>query len=178
MKQFIVLFFAVLFISPACGDSGDSADPGDKFTDDVTGDDAENPDAVCLDCDMNMLDKAGDQSEDVDVTSEADVEDLLAEYLWIEGRWKCLEIDGVPDGEIIDVEITMWDDELGAEVDAFPPYGPPSSHLYFKKNTETGQFEAIYPEPMQVVGYGDPTNLTVELYASTLSKHTLWEKIE
>jgi len=106
----------------------------------------------------------------------------VVEYMWLERKWKRVEVDGKPaDNKIVDIEITAWDDTLGAEVQTFTPYGPPYPYLRFKKNTNNGQFEAINPETKQVVGYGDSVSLKIE-YDSELDvgiiHHSVWEALE
>ena len=216
MKKIVLsnsLFFVLLaslllcFVaSMSCGgadstdEDTDSADVGADVTADDDGGDVEDPDAPCIDCDVNMLDE-GNTDQASEETGGEDIAGCplgceccadydcacvewpqVVEYMWLERKWKRVEVDGKPaDNKIVDIEITAWDDTLGAEVQTFTPYGPPYPYLRFKKNTNNGQFEAINPETKQVVGYGDSVSLKIE-YDSELDvgiiHHSVWEALE
>lgn len=205
MKKIVVLLFAAVLFN--CG-GADSTDDGTDSTDIVENDaggDAEDPEFTDGDTDVGA--DSPDENTDVGEDWLPETEDLVdcpagcaccadydaeetcaclkwpqtVEYMWLSTTWKCAEYDyGSCPGEIfVDITITAWNDELGAEVQEFPPYGPPLPYLYFKKNAETGQFEAINPETKQVVGSGTP--LKVEYDSSVevgVTHHAVWAKIE
>ena len=205
MKTLVVLLFSVVLFNNCGGtDDGDNVfDVGEYTPGPVCGDgvcEAEEIGHCTVDCE-----------HDEDVVVEAEAEDVatlpdgqvlewcdwgflwehpgwtqstcvaVAEYMWLEGKWKCAEYDNGPcPGEIIvDITIGSWDDTLGAEVHEFPPYGPPHPYLRFKKNAQTGQFEAINPETKEVVGYGTPTKVEYDSSIEVgITHHAVWEKIE
>jgi len=154
MKKIVVLLCSVVLFN--CGGDADSPDDGadptdddtdsaDVIADDDAGEDTEDPDAPCIDCDVNMLDEGGDADvnmDEVDVGSE--VTDIPAEYLFIVGTWKQVECDGSPCADEVqrDIMIESWDDIFGAKILGMDPF----YSIYLKKNPNNGQFEFGNPE--------------------------------
>jgi len=183
LASMLLCFVAVM----SCGSNGDPSDSGDEYADsaDTTGEEAEDPDAPCIDCDGNMLDADSGMDASTETTDDyAEVSEIPAEYLFIEGTWKRTECDGGPckDEVILDFEIESWDDNLGAKILELAPF----DSIYLKKNAETGQFEFGNPEDEDfglTSGNADSALLKIVTTHYPLTNpnetHTrVWEKLE
>jgi hypothetical protein len=69
--------------------------------------------------------------------------DPLADYYWLEGQWKDEEW-----GDLVDVEVTGWNNEKGAQVEGFSPCSQgwaikigDGSQMSFSGQSETGKFQ-------------------------------------
>ena len=132
-------------------ESGQTSHCGDGVCNIFEGDTPEN----CLNCADDCPCSNGLVCNDVGTCGE----DPLIDYYWLEGQWQCESVNGHSCGEIVNVTVEAWNNELGAEVHGFDPWNV----AYIKKNPKNEQFElSIIDENDWAKGTANPSTLIVE----------------
>ncbi len=134
-------------------------------------------DENCNDCEDDCACADGQLCNETSFVCE---DDPLAEYYWLEGMWKRTEVNGIPDGQIVEVTIDHWDDEKGAMVKNFKPLGG----CWIKKNSETSEFSLFveFDDGNYAEGWAIEATETVEFDScdagGTLCSHTVYIKLK